>query len=74
MYFIIKYTPFWAVPVIMISGEFALNYWFRGLLKPFLTFVLLIGISVLSIVFYYWAGGPVLAVEVFKEFVNILSS
>lgn len=71
VYFIIRYTPFWAVPLLMISLEFAYIYWLKSLRKMALSFILLGFISFLMTAFYYWAGGPDNAVKEFMAYVKL---
>lgn len=66
-YFIIKYTPFWAIPLFIISGEFAYIYWLKSIKKVSIFFILLAFISVCFIVHYYVAGGPDRSVQFFMD-------
>lgn len=63
LHFILRYTPFWAVPLIMICGEFGYIYWLKsikGVAKAFFTVAM---ISSFFLVYYIWAGGPDKVVE-----------
>lgn len=63
VYFLIRYTPFWAVPMFLLAGEFAYVAWIRKK-KKWLTFCLfLLLFSVLSLLYYFWAGGPERSVQ-----------
>lgn len=56
--FIVKYTPFWAVPIALINANFAYVYWlkdFKGIAK------ICGGITLFcltSILIYLLMGGP----------------
>lgn len=65
--FIIRYIPFWAIPLIIISGEFAYIYKLKLLNKMSYSCMFIAFIALVSVVFYYWAGGPKLAVIYFLE-------
>ena len=56
--FILKYTPFWAIPLMMISLEFGYVYWlksYRDIAKSFLTVAV---ICIILIIYYIYVGGP----------------
>lgn len=57
-YFMIRHTPFWAVPMVMICAQFARTYWTREFRRTGASFALASFISLLFIVFYFGAGGP----------------
>ena len=65
IYFILKYIPFWAVPIALISAEFGYIYWLKSLKKISITFLITAFFCVISIVYYYLAGGPIGAVKTF---------
>lgn len=56
--FIVKYTPFWAVPIFLISGFFAYTYWIKDI-EPIAIFFGLIG-SLCAVLTVCWIllGGP----------------
>lgn len=58
IYFLARYAPFWAVPLLLIAGEFAYVAWIRKKKKWVFFCVTLCVIGAASLVFYYWAGGP----------------
>lgn len=68
--FIIKYTPFWAIPCSMISVTYGYIYWLKSY-KHIAYFFLFVGfISFIFSVFYYWAGGPEKAVQFFMNHIG----
>ncbi len=56
--FILKYTPFWAIPLLMICLEFAYIYWLKSIKGVAKSFMAVVFICFISIVYYIWAGGP----------------
>lgn len=71
IYFLLKHTPFWAIPTIMISTEFGFIYWHKAYKGTFFFLVLLAFFSLVALVFYFWAGGPERSVQQFMEICNI---
>ncbi len=63
--FLIRHTPFWAIPMFVVSIEFEYLNWLRKKKFYFRMCVLLGFISAGFIVYYYWAGGPERAVRKF---------
>jgi hypothetical protein len=63
LYFLIRHTPFWAIPVIIISAEFCYVYWLRRKKIVYQTCILMASISIFALAYYYWAGGPEKAVR-----------
>ncbi len=58
IYFLVRYIPFWAVPLLFISLEFAHRYWRKERRKVARTFAMLAIFSGCMIVAYYVGGGP----------------
>jgi hypothetical protein len=67
LYFIVRHTPWWAVPLIIMGGEFAYFFWLKKKRKTAYGFVMMALIGFLSISFYMWAGGPNKAVKILKK-------
>ncbi len=67
-HFFLKHTPFWAIPVILIGGEFAYIYWLRDRRKAAQVFLALCVICFGFLVYYYISGGPKGSVMSFIEF------
>lgn len=68
MIFLIRHTPFWAGPLLVISLEFAYIFWLRKKkinVRICLTITLL---CLVAICYYYWAGGPEKAVREFLRY------
>jgi hypothetical protein len=58
IYFLVRFTPFWAVPILLISLEFAYLFWLRKKKRFMLLFLSMSLNSLVALIFYYWAGGP----------------
>lgn len=56
--FVLKYTPFWAIPFALICGQFAYIYWLKSIRTISYLLVISAGFCFLMTVFYYWVGGP----------------
>lgn len=67
VYFLIKYTPFWSVPLFLLFLELA--YLSKVKKKKKKLVLCLIGalFSLAMTIFYYWAGSPNKAVKLFNE-------
>jgi len=67
MMMIIRYTPFWAVPLAIISFEFAYIFWMKAYRR--ITYVLFFtgSISIIAIAYYFWMGGPDNATQHFYQ-------
>ena len=57
LYFLVRYIPFWAVPLFMISCQFAYVYWLKSLKKIAIVFFGLGFFCLGLIVFYFYVGG-----------------
>jgi hypothetical protein len=67
IYFLARHIPFWAVPLIILGGEFAYFFWLKRK-KSTVVFCLMIAlIGLISTSFYVWAGGPEKSVKVLKK-------
>jgi hypothetical protein len=73
LYFIIRYTPFWAVPAMVITGEYAYIFWLRNKKWPSRVAGIISGVSLSFIIFYYWAGGPEKSVKKVISFFRFLT-
>lgn len=66
VYFLARHVPFWAIPLIILGGEFAYLFWLRKK-KRAVTFWLLIALfGLVCVSFYVWAGGPEKTVKIIK--------
>lgn len=57
-HFILKYTPFWSIPLIMICMEFAYIYWLKSIKEVAKAFMAVAFVCVLALGHYIWSGGP----------------
>lgn len=62
-YFVIRHTPFWAVPLLYIGLQFGYLYWVKEYRRPAFAFFALAFLMSIMIIFYYWGGGPEKSVE-----------
>jgi len=70
IYFLIRHIPFWAIPIILISMEFAYVYWLKNKKKVYPFFLTVSGLCFLTIIYYYWAGGPEEAVSFLRQLLD----
>ena len=74
IYFLVRYTPFWAVPLLLIGAEFAYLFWIRKK-KKWVFFCLIVAIlSCLALLYYYWAGGPERSVKLLMKAIRFYTS
>ncbi len=67
IYFLARHTPFWAIPLVVLSVEFAYLFWLKRK-KASVTFCLIIAfIGISATTFYVWAGGPEKSVKILKK-------
>ncbi len=66
-YFIVRHTPWWAVPFIILGGEFTYFFWLKKKKKSAYFFVLMAFIGFLFLGFYIYAGGPNKSVKILKK-------
>lgn len=64
-YFIMRHTPFWAIPMLVIGAEFAYVFWLRKKKTNAKICLLLVLFSLVSLSWYYYAGGPEKSVRKF---------
>lgn len=72
-HFILKYTPFWAIPLMMICGEFGYVYWLKSIKDVAKTFFTIAVICFFFLVYYIWAGGPDRVVEATQSGTKFIS-
>ena len=67
VFFLARYIPFWAAPLIILGGEFAYLFWLKKkkASASICVSIALIGLAAIS--FYVWAGGPEKSVKVIKK-------
>jgi hypothetical protein len=67
VFFLARHVPFWAVPLIVLGGEFAYLFWLKRK-KASAIFCLSIAlVGFLATGFYVWAGGPEKSVKFIKK-------
>jgi hypothetical protein len=69
IFFMIRHTPFWAVPLIVICLEFGYVFWLRKKIRAFKICTGLVIFSFFCLTFYIYAGGPERAV---RKVINII--
>lgn len=62
-YFMIRHTPFWAIPTLLIAAEFAYLLWLRKKKTSARFCLLFMVVPILALGWYYYAGGPDKAVR-----------
>jgi hypothetical protein len=67
-YFLVKYTPFWAIPVLMICAEFAYIFWLKAYKSVSIVLSMFAAVCIVMLIFYYWSGGPDGSVRHLLEF------
>ena len=63
VYFLVRYIPFWAIPIFLMSLEFFYVAWMRKKKKWMFFCAMLSLLSLWLTTFYYWVGGPERAVH-----------
>jgi hypothetical protein len=63
IYFLVRYTPFWSIPIFIIFGEFAYIFWIRKKKKFVFAFGLIALFALFSSIMYYMSGGPEKSVQ-----------
>ena len=67
IYFLARHTPFWAIPLIVLGGEFAYLFWLRKKKGTVVLCLVIAFVGVLACGFYVWAGGPEKSVKILKK-------
>jgi hypothetical protein len=68
LYFLIRHTPFWAIPLLIVAAEFGYIFWLRKKKTNVKICILFMLISTVFLGWYYYAGGPDKAVRKFMKF------
>lgn len=74
IYFLVRYTPFWSIPLLIIGSEFTYIAWIRKKKKWFIAASITASIALVMSIFYYWAGGPEKSVRFVMDIVRFYSS
>ena len=70
IFFVVKYIPFWSVPTIMIGLQFGYIYWLKDVYYLAYLFYGVAAVSVLSIIYYIYAGSPERAVSILDTMIR----
>ncbi len=66
-YFMIRHTPFWAIPLLILAIEFGYLFWLRQKWLNVKISALFSLIALVALAWYYYAGGPDKAVRKFMK-------
>lgn len=58
LFFLVKYTPFWAIPSMMIAVFFAYIYWLKDVSLIAFTLAAYSVFCFVATILYIWIGGP----------------
>lgn len=67
VYFFTRHIPFWGVPLLALGLEFGYLFWLRKKKKSATVCMIIALFGLVSIGFYYWAGGPEKSVKIIKK-------
>ncbi len=67
IYFLIRHTPFWAIPMIILGAEFGYLFWLRKKKRSAMMCLFIAMIGFMATTYYVWAGGPERAVKIFIQ-------
>ncbi|MFY7993995.1 MAG: hypothetical protein ACOVP4_11925 [Bacteriovoracaceae bacterium] len=67
LYFIIRHTPFWATPIMILGAEFGYLFWLKKKKATVTLCMLLLLFGAICNCFYIWAGGPEKSVRVVRD-------
>jgi hypothetical protein len=65
--FILKYTPFWAVPMGLMSANFAYLYWLKDFREMSYVWWGICLFCLTSIIIYFALGGPDQMIQTFTR-------
>lgn len=68
VFFVVKYIPFWSVPLIVIAGYFAYLYWVKDIRNIAVFFGVVVFLAFASLSYWVFAGGPTGSVQYIQEF------
>ncbi|MBT3236154.1 MAG: hypothetical protein HN353_09410 [Bdellovibrionales bacterium] len=64
--FALSHTPFWAIPVMIICGEFGYIFWLKSFRTVAMINFAIVFLSFITIVYYIWSGGSDAAAQTFS--------
>ena len=67
IYFLARHIPFWAIPLIILGGEFGYMFWLKKKKKSATMCFIIAFIGFSATTFYVWAGGPSKSVKILKK-------
>lgn len=70
LYFILRYIPWWAVPVLLISFQFANIYFTKEMHKLAWGFTFNCILSTAALAWYIYAGSPDKSVSLFNNLIG----
>ena len=70
IFYLVRLTPFWAVPGLMVFGYFFYIFWLKGIREVSFMFLGLAGICFSFLVFFLVAGGPEQAAKLMLGFLR----
>lgn len=68
--YLLKYIPFWAVPVLILSLQFGYIFYVKEIKKVYIPCFSLAVISSFLILYYLYAGSPVRSPGYFYQFIQ----
>jgi uncharacterized membrane protein YdjX (TVP38/TMEM64 family) len=67
IYFLTRHTPFWAIPLLVLSAEFGYMFWLKKKKRTAVMCLMLAAIATACCAFYFWQGGPEKSVNYIKK-------
>ncbi len=58
LFFVLKYTPWWAIPIMVMSLQFAYLYWLKDYKPVSVLLGFLAAFCLIMLIFYILMGGP----------------
>jgi dolichyl-phosphate-mannose--protein O-mannosyl transferase len=58
LYFLFRYIPFWAIPLLMISMQFGYIYWIKEVREASYVLYSFAAICGFFLIYYIYAGSP----------------
>ncbi|PIK13863.1 hypothetical protein [Halobacteriovorax sp. JY17] len=68
VFFVIRYTPFWSIPVIFIAGYFTYTYWIKDIRIVSAVFSFVGLLALLLLLYWIVVGGPDASVQQILQF------
>ena len=65
--FVLKYIPFWAVPMGLMSASFGYNYWLKDYKEMSFAWMAIALFCLTSIIVYFFIGGPDQIIQTFTH-------